>query len=441
VKQKFDKSCLLLRRQTDLQRIASRAARDRDCVFTSVVHMINEDLLLQAFHTIRKDAAPGVDGITVSMYTENLLENLYNLHQRLRRGEYVAQPVKRAWIDKSDGRKRPLGIPSLEDKIVQKAAEMIMSRIYDPVFYDFSFAFQEGKGQHDALKMIREKCMSENINWIIDADVKNYYDTIDHSKFLEFLKLRLNDGGLIRLIMKWLKAGVEEEGHIEQNVTGTPQGGIISPILSNIYLHYVLDEWFEKEVVPRMKGRCFIVRFADDFIVGFESKADAERFMNVLPKRFEKYGLKIHPDKTKMVMFGRPPKTAKKSRKETFDFLGFTHYWSKSYKGFWVIKRKTRRKSAARARQELSSWIRDNMHKSLEYLSIKLRQKLQGYYNYYGVRCNSKDLRRMYRCAEKALKYWLNRRSDKKKDWNLFRKILDKIRLPKPIQPRRLQMV
>ncbi|KPA11195.1 RNA-directed DNA polymerase, partial [Candidatus Magnetomorum sp. HK-1] len=160
----------------------------------------------------------------------------------------------------------------------------------------------------------------------------------------------MNDGGLIRLIKKWLKAGVMEEGHVEQNITGTPQGGIISPILSNIYLHYVLDEWFEKEVVPRMKGRCFIVRFADDFIVGFESKTDAERFMNVLPKRFEKYGLKIHPDKTKMVMFGRPPKTAKKSRKETFDFLGFTHYWSKSYKGFWVIKRKTRRKSAARAR-------------------------------------------------------------------------------------------
>jgi len=189
-------------------------------------------------------------------------------------------------------------------------------------------------------------------------------------------------------------------------------------------------------VVPRMKGRCFIVRFADDFIVGFESKTDAERFMNVLPKRFEKYGLKIHPDKTKIVMFGRPPKTAKKSGKGTFDFLGFTHYWSKSHKGFWAIKRKTRRKSAARARQELSKWIRENMHKSLEYLSIKLRQKLQGYYNYYGVRCNSKDLRLMYRFTERALKYWLNRRSDKKKNWDMFRKILDKIRLPKPIRSR-----
>ncbi|ETR67575.1 MAG: RNA-directed DNA polymerase [Candidatus Magnetoglobus multicellularis str. Araruama] len=441
MKSEFGKSCLLLRRQTDLQRIASRASRDRDCVFTSVVHMISEDLLFQAFHAIRKDAAPGVDGITASKYAENLIENLYNLHQRLRRGEYVAQPVKRVWIDKSDGRKRPLGIPSFEDKIVQKAAEMIMSRIYDPIFYDFSYAFQEDKGQHDALKMIREKCMSENINWIIDADVKSYFDTIDHSKLIEFIKQRLNDGGLIRLIKKWLKAGVIEEGELKQSKTGTPQGGIISPILSNIYLHYVLDEWFEKEVAPRMKGRCFIVRFADDFIVGFESKADAERFMNVLPKRFEKYGLEIHPDKTKMVMFGRPPRAAKKSGKGTFDFLGFTHYWSKSHKGFWVIKRKTRKKSAKRGRQEIWKWIRENMHKPLEYLSIKLKQKLQGYYNYYGVRCNSKDLRRLYRFTVKALKYWLNRRSDKNKNWDKFSKILDKIRLPKPQPLRRLKVV
>jgi len=438
---KAGKSCLLLRRQTDLQRIALRAAKDRDCVFTSVVHMINEDLLLQAYRSIRKDAAPGVDEITVSMYADNLIENLYNLHQRLRRGEYVAQPVKRVWIDKSDGRKRPLGIPSLEDKIVQKAAEMIMSRIYDPIFYDFSFGFQEGKSQHDALKMIREKCMSENINWIIDADVSKYFDTIDHSKMIDFIKLRLNDGGLIRLIKKWLKAGVIEEGELRQNVTGTPQGGIISPILSNIYLHYVLDEWLEKEVIPRMKGRCFIVRYADDFIVGFESKTDAERFMNVLPKRFEKYGLTIHPDKTKMVMFGRPPRTAKKSERGTFDFLGFTHYWSKSRKGFWIINRKTKKKSAERVKQELWKWIRLNMHAPLEYLSIKLNQKLHGYYNYFGVRGNFNDLRRLYNFTEKALKYWLNRRSNKKKNWDTFSKILDKIRVPKPKLPRRLQLI
>jgi len=431
----------MLRRQTSIQRIAIRAIKDHDCVFTSVVHMIDMDFLLQAFSRIRKDAAPGVDELTVSMYAGNLIENLYNLHQRLRRGEYVAQPVKRVWIDKTDGRKRPLGIPSLEDKIVQKAAEMIMSRIYEPIFYDFSFAFQEGKGQHDALKMIREKCMSENINWIIDADVSSYFDSIGHSQLLDFIKLRLNDGGLIRLIKKWLKAGVMEDGELKQSVNGTPQGGIISPILSNIYLHYVLDEWFVKEVAPRMKGRCFIVRFADDFIVGFESKTDAERFMNVLPKRFEKFGLKIHPDKTKMVMYGRPPRAAKKSERGTFDFLGFTHYWSKSHKGFWVIKRKTKKKSAKRARQEIWEWIRENMHASLEYLALKLRQKLQGYYNYFGIRCNSRDLRRLYRFTESALKYWLNRRSDKKKNWDLFRKILDKIGLPKPQPPRGLKVI
>ena len=295
--------------------------------------------------------------MTVSMYAENLIENLYNLHQRLRRGEYVAQPVKRVWIDKSDGRKRPLGIPSLEDKIVQKAAEMIMDRIYDPIFYDFSFGFRGGKGQHDALKMVREKCMSENINWIIDADVSSYFDTIDHRQLIEFMKLRLNDGGLIRLLKKWLKAGVMEEEVFQQTVKGTPQGGIISPILSNIYLHYVLDDWFEQEVVPRMKGRCFIVRYADDFIVGFESKSDAERFMEVLPKRFEKYGLKIHPEKTKMIMYGKPSRTVKKSGRETFDFLGFTHYWSRSRKGFWVIKRKTRKKCCKKKLQgSLGMW-------------------------------------------------------------------------------------
>jgi group II intron reverse transcriptase/maturase len=301
-----DKNCFLVRRQTSIQRIAKRATKDRDCVFTSVVHMIDVDFLFQAFSRIRKNAAPGVDEITVSMYAENLIGNLYNLHQRLCRGEYVAQPVKRVWIDKSDGRKRPLGIPSLEDKIVQKAVEMIMDRIYDPIFHDFSFGFRGGKGQHDALKKVREKCMSENINWIIDADVSSYFDTIDHRQLIEFMKLRLNDGGLIRLVKKWLNAGVMEEGVLQQSETGTPQGGIISPILSNIYLHYVLDDWFEQEVVPRMKGRCFIVRYADDFIVGFESKSDAERFMEVLPKRFEKYSLKIHPEKTKMIMYGKP---------------------------------------------------------------------------------------------------------------------------------------
>jgi group II intron reverse transcriptase/maturase len=202
--------------------------------------MINEDLLLQAFCTIRKDAAPGVDEMTVSEYAENLLENLYNLHQRLRRGEYVAQPVKRVWIDKSDGRKRPLGIPSLEDKIVQKAAEMIMSRIYNPIFYDFSFGFQEDKCQHDALKMIREKCMSENINWIVDADVKSYFDTIDHSKLIDFIKQRLNDGGLIRLIEKWLKAGVMEEGEMQPSEIGAPQGGLCKALHNPPYAKKVI---------------------------------------------------------------------------------------------------------------------------------------------------------------------------------------------------------
>jgi group II intron reverse transcriptase/maturase len=264
--------------------------------------------------------------VTAKGYAENLDENLYNLYQRLRRGQYVAAPVKRVWIDKEGGKKRPIGIPALEDKIVQKAVATILGVIYDVNFYDFSHAFREGHSQHKALRELREKCLKLNIGWIVSADITGLYDNIDHGYLREMVQRRVNDGGILRLIGKWLNAGVMEEGIVSYPGKGTPQGGVISPVLSNIFLHHVLDGWFVKEVMPRMKGRCFIIRWADDFIIGCERESDAKRVMEVMPKRFNRFGLALHPEKTTVIPFKKPNSKEKGKGKATFDFLGFTFY-------------------------------------------------------------------------------------------------------------------
>ena len=413
-------------------RIRMLAEKNPDMVFSSLIHRIDLSLLRDSFRLVRKSRSAGVDGVTAKEYAENLDGNLYNLWERLRRGQYVATPVKRIWLEKEDGRKRPIGIPALEDKIVQKATETILYVIYDVDFYDFSHGFRKGHSQHEAIHEVREQCLKLNINWIVDADVSGFFDNINHKMLQDMISRRVNDGGIRRLIGKWLNAGVLEDGNLSRSESGTPQGGVISPLLANIFLHNVLDDWFVKEVKPRMKGRCFIIRWADDFIIGLEAKSDAERIMKVLPKRFERFGLSLNMRKTKLVKFGKPDR-AGKYKPGTFDFLGFTFYWAKSLRGFWVIKKKTARKRLLRFMKTLWDWCMRNRHKPLKEQHKALCEKLRGYFQYFGVRSNYRALETVRNHAVKAWRFWLSRRSHKGGlSWEKYEKIISDFPLPLP---------
>ena len=416
--------------ESSLVKIRVLAESDPEMVFTSLAHRIDLHLLKKSFLQVRRSEAAGVDKITAKKYAENLDKNLYKLFQRLRRGQYVATPVKRIWIDKEGGKKRPIGIPALEDKIVQSAVSTILNVVFDVNFYDFSHAFRKGHSQHMAIHELRESCRNLNIGWIISADITGLFDNIDHGHLREFVKRRINDGGILRLIGKWLNAGVMEEGTLSYPGKGTPQGGVISPVLSNIFLHYVLDDWFVKEVMPRMKGKCFIIRWADDFIIGCELESDTARIMDVLPKRFSRYGLTLHPTKTRVIMFRKPTSKANRKGKGTFDFLGFTFYWGRSLKGYWVIKKKTAGKRVNRFLKTLWRWCKTNRHDPMDGQYATLCSKLRGFYQYYGVRSNFKALEVVFEYAEKAWRYWLSRRSHKGKV--LFEELRKAYPLPLP---------
>ncbi len=396
---------------TQLQEIAKRAELYSGTAFNNVCHLIDERFLREAYYRTSKTSAPGVDGVTAKEYAVNLDSNLSKLHERLRSNQYVAPPVERVWIEKEGGKKRPIGMPSFEDKIVQRAVLMLLEPIYNHEFYGFSHGFRAGHSPHQALRELREGCLKSHINWIADADVSGFFDSLDHNHLREFIKRRVNDGGIIRLIGKWLKAGILEGETLTYPKQGSPQGGVISPMLANIFLHYVLDEWFVKEALPRMKGKSLITRFADDFVIGFESEEDARRVMEALGKRFSLFGLDINMEKTKLVKFSKPSGPNRKS--ETFDFLGFTHYWAKSRKGYWVIMRKTIGKRLARFVKATWQWCRKNRHKPIKEQHKTLCSKLRGYYQYYGVRCNYKAIDVAYNEALHAWRYWLSRRSHK----------------------------
>jgi group II intron reverse transcriptase/maturase len=421
----------VLIRETSLARIREMAKRDVNMVFVSLVHRIDYSLLKESFRQLHKNESTGVDKITAKEYAADLDQNLYKLYQRLRRGQYVAQPVKRIWVDKENGKKRPIGIPALEDKIVQKAATTLLSDVYEPIFHEFSHGFRSGHNQHQAIHDIREQCRSLNINWIVSADITGLFDNIDHDLLRKLIRLRVNDGGLIRLIGKWLNAGVCEQDEITYPVQGTPQGGVISPVLSNIFLHYVLDDWFVKVVRPRMRGKCFLVRFADDFIIGCQMEPDAKLLMEILPKRFHRFKLELHPEKSKLIPFGKPTTNGKPGG--TFDFLGFTFYWGKSLKGNWVIKKQTARKRRNRFMRMLWNWCKENRHTAVEEQHITLCSKLRGYYQYFGVRGNYKVLEVVYEFCQKAWRHWLGRRHrDGYIRHDDFRKHLEMFPLPMP---------
>ena len=402
-------------------------------VFTTLAHQMDEGFLTEAFYQLRKDAAPGIDQMTVTEYEVNLGERITDLHRRLVQGQYRAEPARRVWIPKGDGGQRPLAILVLEDKIVQRAVAMILEAIYEPYFYDFSFGFRRYFSAHGAVIYLRQQCLKLGINWIIDADIRKFFDTISWEQLRTLLQKRMNDGAILRLIGMWLHVGVMEEGQVVNQEVGTPQGAPVSPILANIFLHVVLDEWFQNEVRPRMGGNCFLARYADDFVMGFSMKRDAERVFKVLPQRFERYGLSIHPEKSRMVQFSRPYWKHGKGP-GSFAFLGFTHYWAKTLKGGWTIKRKTQSKRLSRFLSGIADWCKANRHEPMADQHKSLCAKLRGHYEYYGVRGNFKMLEVAYEHTRAVWRKWLGRRSWKDRiSWTRFVAQVDTaFALPRP---------
>lgn len=396
---------------TGFRLIAEQAAAYPERVFTSLAPLLDVDMLREAYRLTRKDGATGVDGVTAAAYAEHLEENLADLHDRLRTKRYTAPPVERAWIDKEDGSQRPLGIPCFEDKIVQGAVAMLLGAVYEQDFYDCSYGFRPGRSAHQALKELREACYERKLPWIVDADVSGFFATLDHGLLRAYIKQRVNGGGILRLIGKWLNAGVLDGEEVYHPEKGTPQGGVISPLLANIYLHHVLDEWVEMGVRPRMRGQVSLIRFADDFVIGCELAYDARRIMEVLPKRFNRFTLTIPPKKTALVEFGSPnSQRCTGTGKSTFDFLGFPHYWGTSRRGYWVIKRKTAAKRLRRAMKRLGRWCCYNRHLPLSEQHRILSSKLRGHYQYYGIRGNYKMMEVLMEHVERAWCRWLGRR-------------------------------
>jgi RNA-directed DNA polymerase len=391
----------------DIQWIARKATEDPNVVFQRLAHHLDEELLKEAFRRLRKNAAPGIDGQTAAEYAEGVSANLRDVHERLRTQTYRATPMKRTWIPKDDGSQRPIGTLILEDKIVQKAVAMLLEEVFEQEFYDFSCGFRPGRSPHKALHAVRELIQRVNIGWILDMDIRQFFDSVDREILFDLLHRRVHDGGIDRLLGKWFNVGILDGDQLSYNDLGTPQGGGISPMIANIYLHYVLDDWFVKEVQPRLKGRCVLVRFADEAIMGFEYEEDARRVAEVLPKRFHKYGVHVHPDKTRLVRFIRPARGARKDRtNETFDFLGCTQYLGKSRQGYWVVKRRTIRKRLRRAISRLAEWCQFNRHMSVKEQWKKLSQKLRGYYQYDGIRGNYDSIYWVYYLLRFSWRRW-----------------------------------
>lgn len=415
-----------------LVRVAEAAKRNPGRMF-SLAHHIDVEALRRSYKRIRKDAAVGSDGITKEQYGEALEENLQDLHQRLKTMRYRHQPLRRVYIDKGGGKSRAIGISSTEDKIVQDALRELLEAIYEQDFLDCSYGFRPGRKAHDALRAFDKAVYNGEINWVLEADIVSFFDRIIREELKELLRKRIADKNLTRLIGKCLHVGILENGAIMTPETGTVQGSTLSPILANVYLHHVLDAWFEHEVKPRLRGKAKLFRFADDFLVGFEHREDAEKVMGVLEKRLAKYGLELHPEKTRMVDFRRPPRDHKGPGPETFDFLGFTVLWKRSRKGVWHIGTHTRVKKLRTAKKAIYDLCRSQRHLSVKEQHAALVSRIRGHINYFGVRGNELRLKLLIRSVEASWYKWLNRRSQRSiMNWERFKDLLKDYPLPLP---------
>ena len=402
------------------------------------------DLLKEAYRLTRKTGAVGVDGQTADEYAKDLVSNLTDLLGRLKSGSYKAPPVRRHYIPKADGSHRPLGIPTFEDKVAQRAVTMILEEVYEQEFLECSYGFRKKRSAHQALQEIRNKVMDHKAHYVLDIDIMKFFDSIDHNELRKVLDQRVVDGVLRRLIDKWLKAGVMEEGQLSNPDTGTPQGGVISPLLANIFLNHIIDQWFEQEVKPRLKGKGSMVRFCDDIVMCFSDKSDATKVMDVLQKRLGRFKLTMHETKSRMVDFRPPPfRLDRKKRKsyvktnrklETFNFLGFTHYWDVSRRGYWVVNRKTMGARFSRAIKNIQDYCRRNRHKPVVVQYKRLCLMIRGHYGYYGITGNGYSISKFLEIVKSIWKKWLSRRSRRSYiKWDYFNKvILETYVLPTP---------
>ncbi len=414
---------------TKQDRIAKLAQQLAGKALSSLAHHIDIEWLKEAHGRTRKDAAPGVDGVTAKDYEEELEDNLARLLDAAKTGTYRAPPVRRVQIPKGRGETRPLGIPTHEDKVLQRAVKMVLEPIYETEFYDFSYGFRPGRSAHQALEVMWRELMNRPIRWVLDVDVRKFFDTLDHQQCQEMLRRRVSDGVITRLVGKWLNAGVLEGEVVRYSDLGTPQGGVISPLLANIYLHDVLDTWWVQEVLPRLRGQAFLIRYADDFVIGFEHEDDARRVQDALPKRFERFGLCLHADKTRLVHFERPRgddvPPAGPGQTRSFNFLGFTHHWGKSMKGKPVVKRRTMRERVARAVAAIAEWLRRHAHEPVADQAKAIAAKLRGHDAYYGITGNAHALGNLRFVVERVWWKCLCRRSQKGYiTWQRFREVL-----------------
>ena len=415
-----------------LLKVAERAKRDPEQRILALAHLIDEDALGRAYRRLRRDAAVGVDGVTVDAYGQRLGENVRALRERMKVGKYRHQPIRRVHIPKGDGRTRPIGISTVEDKIVQGALREVLEAIYEQDFLPCSFGFRPGRSAHDAIRALHRAVMSWTGNYVLEADIVSFFDSIDRQMLMEMLRTRIADESLMRLVGKCLHVGVlDGEAYVEPD-TGTAQGSVLSPLLGNVYLHHVLDVWFEREVRPQLRGRATLVRYADDFVICFELREDAEKGMRRVQERMTQYGLTLHPEKTRHLTF-RPPRDGGGKGSATFDFLGFTLHWQRTLRGKWRLGCKTRSVSVRRAITAASEWCRRHRHLPVHAQHATLKRKLVGHYNYFGVNGNHASLRRVRFGVIRAWQKWLNRRSQRARmSWQRFGELLAKHALPRP---------
>jgi RNA-directed DNA polymerase len=416
-------------------RVAERAKKNPQEQIRSLAHHIDVDALRRAFHRIRKDAAVGVDGVTKEAYGANLEENLRDLHERLRTMRYRHQPIRRVYIPKEKGKQRPIGVSTIEDKLVQDALREVLEMLYEPQFLSCSYGFRPGRKAHDALRAIDRAVYRGEARFILEFDIQSFFDSVIRRMLSEMLQKRIADKSLMRLIGKCLHVGVLDGEQYTTPEDGTVQGSVLSPILGNIYLHHVLDLWFEQEVKPCMHGRAFFARYADDGVFGFELWDDAQRVMRVLARRLARFGLQLNLDKTRLVDFRRPwPNQPGGKGRATFDFLGFTLYWRRSGEGRWVMTCKTRRARLQRVKHNLNDWCRGHRHLSVREQYAALKRRIQGHFNYFGVRGNEQCLSLVIEYAKRIWIKWLNRRSQRRSyNWARFLEILKVFPLPTPV--------
>jgi RNA-directed DNA polymerase len=418
----------------ELLRVVDRAKREPEGRFHSLAHLIDIAALNRAYHRQRGNAAVGVDGITKDQYGQNLDANIQDLHARLKSKQYRHQPIRRVHIPKGQGQTRPIGVSAFEDKVVQDAVREVLGAIYEQDFLDCSYGFRPKRSAHDAVCHVNRVVNRGEGNWIFEADIVSFFDSLDRTELKKMLEVRVADGSLLRLIGKCLHVGVLDGEAVSEPELGTVQGSVLSPLVGNVYLHYVLDLWFETEVKPRLRGQASLIRYCDDFIIGFEREDDARRVMAVLEKRLERFGLTLHPDKTRLLPFWRPPKSQQRGRgPATFDFLGFTFYWRRTRKGHWRMWCKTRRASLGKARQSIYEWCRGHRHLSIKDQHAALYRRLQGHFNYFGVNGNSRSLGLLVEATKRTWYKWLCRRSQRQRlTWERYQDLLRWWPLPRP---------